>query len=377
MNFEFSQEALEIGEEARKTLARHDALAGARRVLDGETGHDEALWRLVGELGWSAACLPEQYGGSGLSGEVLCMLAYELGRANASVPFASSVYFASLALTLHGSEAQRARWLPKLGSGECIGTLASVAGFASTDPFVMPRDMKVEGGRLAGERWPVPDGDCAHLAIVLASDEHGAPGLYAVELDQAGSVQRERLPTIDPTRGYARLRFDGARAERLGDAPFAQDDLATLWRRASVPLAFEALGGAQAALDMSVDYAKLRYAFGRPIGSFQAIKHKLANLYIGVELARSNAYYAAWALMSDASRLALAVASAQLAATEAFYECAKENIQVHGGFGVTWEANCHLYLRRARALSATGGSASFWKEQIVGALEARPDLVME
>jgi acyl-CoA dehydrogenase len=376
MNFEFSQEALDIGEEVRRTLTRHDALAGARCVLDGKGQYDEALWRLIGELGWSAACLPEEYGGSGLSGEVLCMLAYELGRANAAVPFASSVYFASLALMLHGSAHQRARWLPALGSGECIGTFACALGFASTDPFAMPGGAKVVAGRLTGERWPVADGGYASIAIVLANDEHGSSGLYAVALDQPG-VQRERLQTIDPTRDYARLRFDQAQAERLGDAPFTRDDLRSLWNRASVPLAFEALGGAQACLDMSVDYAKLRYAFGRPIGSFQAIKHKLANLYIAVELARSNAYYAAWALASDASRLALAVASAQLAATDAFYQCAKETIQVHGGFGVTWEANCHLYLRRARALSAAGGSSSFWKEQIVCALEARPDFVME
>lgn len=376
MNFEFSQEALEIGEEARRTLARHDALAGARQVLDGAQPHDETLWRLMGELGWTAACLPEAHGGSGLSGEVLCMLAYELGRANAAIPFASSVYLTALALSLHGSKAQKDRWLGRLGCAEAIGTLAVAEGRGASAPLGTAGKAVVKDGCLTGEKWPVPDGSLADVAIVAACNEHGAVGLYLVDLGQHG-VQRERLASIDPTRDYACLRFEGVSVEPLGTLAPDQNALRDLWQRACVPLAFEALGGAQASLDMAVDYAKLRYAFGRPIGSFQAIKHKLANLYIGVELARSNAYYAAWALTSDPSRLALAVASAQASATEAFYQCATENIQVHGGFGVTWEANCHLYLRRSRALSAWCGSASFWKEQIVGALEQRPDLVME
>ena len=145
--------------------------------------------------------------------------------------------------------------------------------------------------------------------------------------------------------------------------------------RASVPLAFELLGGAQACLDMAVEYAKQRYAFGRPIGSFQAIKHKLADMYIAVELARSNAYFAAWALAGDPAKLTVAAASAQVCASNAFQLCAKENIQVHGGFGVTWEADCHLYLRRAKTLAALTGPSSDWKEHIVSELVRRPDLI--
>jgi acyl-CoA dehydrogenase len=374
MNFDFSEEALAIGEEAKRTLVRHDSLRGARRVLDGLCPYDEPLWRLVAELGWTAVSLPEAYEGSDLSDEVLCMLAYELGRANAAIPFSSSVYFATMAIRIHGSVEQKQRLLPALGAGKAIGAFALAEGFEAT--CTGPFSVKVNGALMSGTKWPVMDGTHADFAIVAATDgsDDGTCGLYLVDLNAPG-VERQRLVTLDPTRDHARIRFDGAHAERLGSMRMSVEDMRTLIARAGVPLAFELLGGAQACLDMAVEYAKQRYAFGRPIGSFQAIKHKLADMYIAVELARSNAYFAAWALAGDPLKLTIAAASAQVCASTAFQLCAKENIQVHGGFGVTWEADCHLYLRRAKMLAALTGPSSDWKEHIVSELVRHPDLI--
>lgn len=375
MNFDFSEEALAIGEEAKRALARHGSLGGARQVLDGKSHYDEALWRLVVQLGWPAAAIPEEYGGLGLSPEVLCVLAYELGRANAAIPFSSSVYFVTSAILAYGTPEQKQRLLPALAQGDKIGTFCSAEGFDATATGLAVTE--VVAGRLSGTKWPVADGTYADFAVVVARDDQSANhgcSLFIVDLD-AGEVEREMLVTLDPTRNYARIRFTQAHAERLGSAAPSRDDLDALLSRASVPISFEQVGGAQACLDMAVDYAKLRYAFGRPIGSFQAIKHKLADMYIAVELARSNAYFAAWALAESPLDLALAAATARVCASNAFHLCAKENIQVHGGFGVTWEADCHLYLRRSKGLAALVGGSAYWKEQIVSELIRRPDLI--
>jgi acyl-CoA dehydrogenase len=374
MNFDFSEEAIAIGEEAKRTLARHGSLGGARRVLDSQSLYDESLWHLVAELGWLGVSIPEEYGGSGLSDEVLCTLAYELGRGNAAIPFSSSMYLAITAITTFGSPDQKQGLLPGLATGKAIATFGIAEGFAAnpTGAFAC----KVEGGFLNGTKWPVPDGTFCDFAIVVARDgeDTDACALYIVDLNAVG-VRRERLTTLDPTRDYARIQFENAPAERLGSTPLTPEDLRALLSRACVPVSFELLGGAQACLDMAVEYAKLRYAFGRPIGSFQAVKHKLADMYIAVELARSNAYFASWTLSGDVSKLAVAAAAAQVCTSSAFELCAKENIQVHGGFGVTWEADCHLYLRRSKALASLFGSSGYWKEQIVSELVRRPDLI--
>lgn len=374
MNFDFSEEALAVGDEAKRILARHDSLGGARRVLDGQSLYDESLWRLVVELGWPAASIPEDCGGSGLSDEVICMLAYELGRANAAIPFSSSTYFATGAILAYGSPEQKQRLLPLLATGEAIGTFSLAEGFDATPTG--PCACEVVAGRLSGVKWPVPDGACANFVVVAARDGvvKDTTSLYIVQLDLP-EVERECLTTLDPTRNYARIRFNNAHAERLGSVAIERRDLHNLLARASVPLAFEMLGGAQACLDAAVEFAKQRYAFGRPIGSFQAIKHKLADMYIAVELARANAYFAAWALTGDSTKMPLAAAIAQVSASSAFDLCARENIQTHGGFGVTWEASCHLYLRRSKALSALAGASSYWKEEIVSELVKQPDLI--
>ena len=242
---------------------------------------------------------------------------------------------------------------------------------------------RATGGQLTGVKVPVADGDVADLAVVLARTadrgrggrvgaEHGddAAALFLVDLHAPG-VARTAVATIDPTRSHARIEFEGAAAELLG-APGEGWALAErILDRAAVLFAFEQVGGAQAALDMAREYALGRFAFGRPIASFQAIKHKLVDVYVALELARSNAYYAAWALSTDSPELPVAAAAARVSATEAFFLAAKENIQTHGGMGFTWEFDCHMYYRRAKLLALALGSARTWKDRLIARLEAR------
>jgi hypothetical protein len=216
---------------------------------------------------------------------------------------------------------------------------------------------------------PVTDGDVADLAVVLAK-ENGRPGLFLVDLKGAG-VARETLKTLDPTRGVARLTFTGASAQRLGAAGEGMALTEQIMDRAAVLLAFEQVGGADRSLEMAKAYALERYAFGRVIASYQAIKHKLADVYVKNELARSNAYYGAWALNSGAAELPIAASAARVAASEAFWFASKENIQTHGGMGFTWDVDCHLYYRRSRQLSLVAGAPKVWKERLVAHLERR------
>ena len=225
---------------------------------------------------------------------------------------------------------------------------------------------------LSGTKLPVPDGCIADFAIVSARIGAGGDsiGLFIVELDAPG-VQRETLQSIDPSRPQARIVFDNAAAVPLGTAGQSAAALRRVLDRAAVLVAFEQIGGADAALAMATDYAKLRHAFGRPIGSFQAIKHKLADMYTRNELARSNAYYAAWALDSSDADLPLAAAAARVAASEAYEYAAKENIQTHGGIGATWEADMHLHYRRSRLLMLMLDSPPQWRQRLVAQLERR------
>ena len=207
------------------------------------------------------------------------------------------------------------------------------------------------------------DGDVADLIVVLAKD-----GLYLVEKGEG--VSAEVLTTLDPTRSAAKLTFSGAPAERLGD----EDGIAAMqavFDRAAILLAFEQVGGADKCLEMAKAYALDRQAFGRVIGGYQAIKHKLADIYVKNEIARSNAYYGAWALNTDAGELPLAAATARVAASEAFWFASKENIQTHGGIGFTWEADPQLYYRRSRQLSLVAGAPATWRERLVSQLEMK------
>lgn len=366
MNFDFSDELKQLQTEARRFLGEHCASREVRRVLDGEEPYARALWREMAKLGWLGAAIPEEFGGAGLGHEALCVLAEEIGRAVAPVPFSSSICLAAQAIMLGGSEVQKRAWLPRVARGEAIGTLAWAEGAGNPDPRAIRA--RVGGGRLNGSKWPVPDGGIADFAIVAARDERDEVVLVLADL-RNGNVQRTDLQTVDPTRNHARIDFARAQVELLSLDGWAL--LREVLDRAAVLMSFEQIGGAAAALATATEYAKQRYAFGRPIGSFQAIKHKLADVYIANELARSNAYYGAWALSRGAPELPLAATAARVSATDAFWLAAKENIQTHGGMGFTWAADCHLFYRRAKLYSLALGSAAYWKDRLVGELERR------
>jgi alkylation response protein AidB-like acyl-CoA dehydrogenase len=367
MNFDFSADQKSLREQARKFLGEHASSTRVRRILEGVAPYDADLWRGMGEMGWMGTAVPEPYGGAGFGYLELCVLAEELGRSLAPTPFASTIYLAAEALLLAGSDAQKKRWLPRITQGEAIGCLALAEGPQVATPANLAT--RADGARMRGTKVPVMDGDVADFAVVLASEGAGRAGLFLVELGGPG-VGRTGVATVDPTRSHARIVFDGAAAEPLGAPGQGWPLVERLLDRAAVLVAFEQLGGAQAALDMAREYALGRFAFGRQIASFQAIKHKLADMYVGIELARSNAYYGAWALSKDAPELGVAAAAARVAASEAYYQAAKENIQVHGGMGFTWEFDCHLHYRRAKLTGLMLGSARRWKDLLVTRLEA-------
>jgi alkylation response protein AidB-like acyl-CoA dehydrogenase len=368
MDFDFSDDQKFLKTEARKFLEGRCGVAVVRGVLDDPAiSYDSGLWKAVGEQGWLGAAIPEADGGLGLGRIELCAIAEELGRALAPIPFASTVYFTAEALMLAGSPAQKAAWLPKIAAGEVIGCFATVER-----PGVLTEGQvqaRVESGKLNGVKLPVTDGDIASLGVVLAKDGVRS-SLFLVDLDSPG-VARETLRTLDPTRGAAKITFTGAAAERLGESGEGVALTEQVLDRAAVYLAFEQVGGADRALEMAKDYALHRYAFGRPIGSYQAIKHKLADIYIKNELARSNAYFGAWALESGSAELPVAAAAARVAGCEAMWFAAKENLQTHGGMGYTWEVDCHLFYRRAQQLGLVAGGAKAWKERLVSQLERR------
>jgi len=367
MNFDFSDDLKLLREQARKFLSERAPLKSVRKILEGAAPYDAELWRAVADMGWLGAALPESYGGAGLGYEGLCVLAEEMGHALAPIPFSSSIYLASEAILAAGSETQKRAYLPKLATGERIGTLAFAEGAGNPDAARV--EARVANGKLNGAKLPVADGEIADFAVVVA-DGSGEPSLYLADLADPG-VTKTSLKSLDPTRNQAKLVFKDVPVEPLGPAGQASDLIRTLLNRAAVLMAFEQVGGAQACLEMARTYATERYAFGRPIGSFQAIKHKLADVYVATELARSNSYYGAWALSSGAAELPIAAAAARVSAIDAFHLASKENIQTHGGMGFTWEADCHLYYRRAKLLATAIGTAPYWKNRLISELERR------
>jgi len=368
MNFDFSEDQKFLRDEARKFLTAECPSTVVRQVLDNaDVSHDAKLWKKIGEMGWLGAAIPEEHGGLGLGMLELCVIAEELGRVLAPVPFTSTAFLLAEAVKLAGSDAQKEAVLPKIAAGEVIGALALSEGPGEPDPAKLTT--RFEGGKLSGKKIPVTDGDIATHAVVLAGEGSGA-SLVLVDLTGEG-VTRTTVKTLDPTRSHAEIVFDGAEAERIGSAGEGADLLAKLMDRAAVLIAFEQLGGATRCQEMATDYAKERYAFGRPIGGNQAIKHKLADMYVKNEVARSNCYYGAWALSTDAVELPEAAAASRVAASEAFWFASKENIQTHGGMGFTWEVDCHLFYRRAKLLAVQIGGPKVWKEKLVRALEMK------
>jgi alkylation response protein AidB-like acyl-CoA dehydrogenase len=367
MNFEFSEDQNMLRDQAQRFLAENCPPMVVRKVLESDAEYDPDLWNKIVEMGWTATTVPEELGGLGLGYLELCVIAEELGRVCAPVPFSSSIYLAAEAISLAGDRRQKEYWLPKLAAGEAVGTFAMAEAAGPGTPGSLATAGSAD--KLSGTKLPVPDGGIADVAVVLARHDGGdGAALYLVATDQSG-VSTEPVRTLDPTRGHARLTLKGADAEPLGKPGEGWAVTQKLLDRAAVLFAWEQVGGAQAALEQAREYALGRYAFGRPIASYQAIKHKLATMYVKNTLARSNCYYGAWALDAGAAELPLAAATARVSATQAYYFASKENIQTHGGMGYTWEFDCQFYYRRAKLLSVAIGSERDWQNRLITAVE--------
>src|SRR5690554_213876 len=364
MNFDFSEEQEALRDQARRFLA--DGPEWAREALGEQADFHADAWRYLTELGWVAAAVPEEHGGLGLGPLELCVLAEEMGRSLAPLPFSSSVLQATEALKLGGGKVAE-QWLPQLAAGEIIGTLAFSEGTPGT--WMSRPRAKVVDGRLSGQKTPIADGLVAGLAIVSAvSDEDGDGfGWWLVQLNSP-EVKRDEVATVDCVRKHAAITFDGALVERLGKPGEGEVLAEKLLDMVAVFTAFEQLGGAEAAMAMALDYVNTREAFGRVVGGYQAVKHKLADMYVKIELARSHAYFGAWALDNGAQELAKAAAGARLAALDAYGFSAEESIELHGGIGFTWESNCQLFYRRARLLASHLGGRVHWSQRLVKSL---------
>jgi alkylation response protein AidB-like acyl-CoA dehydrogenase len=367
VNFDFSDDQKLLQDQTARFLGERCGSDVVRSVLEGRAPYAESVWQGLADMGLLGTAIPEQHGGTGAGYLELCLVAQELGRALAPVPFGSTVYLAAEALLRYGSEAQQAQWLPRIATGEVKAALAVVETRERTTPARIAT--RYAGGALGGSKRVVPDGGVADLLVVLARGEAGL-GLFLVDV-AAAQPKRENVASVDPSRNTARVEFDGTAAEPLGAGGDGWAQLDALYDRAAVLYAFEQLGGAQRALDMAVGYARERFAFGRAIGSFQAIKHLLADMYVTAKLAESNCYFAAWALSTGSADLPLAAATARVAATQAFQQCSKDNIQVHGGMGFTWEFDCHLLYRRSNFLTLELGGLSVWEGRLVEGLKSQ------
>jgi alkylation response protein AidB-like acyl-CoA dehydrogenase len=372
MRFAFTEEQDELRATARAFLAERSSSERVRAAVESETGFDAETWkRIGGELGWTAVAIPEEHGGLGLGAVELCALLEPMGEALLCAPFFASVCLGAQAILEAGSAAQKDEWLPAIAAGERIATLA-FAGPDGTEPAI---EARANGGDslLSGTAAQVIDGTSADVLVVVAREAAGgALALFVVPGDAAG-LERRALPTLDRTRRLASLALRDVRvpaSARLGgpDARCA-DALERTLDRARIALAAEQVGGAQRCLDLAVAYAKERVQFGRPIGSFQAIKHRLAELMVRVETARSAAWWASGvAALGDPAETARVASLAKAWSSEAFFHCAAECLQVHGGVGFTAEYDVHLYLKRARAGEGFLGDPAWHRERIAAAL---------
>jgi len=364
MNFAFSEEQDALREAVRRFLADKSPEAEVRRLMATTEGYDPAVWKQMAEqLGLQALAIPEEYGGAGFGFVELVVVLEEMGASLLCAPFLSSAVLAAHALVTSDDDEAKARWLPGIASGETIGTLAVTedSGRWDLDAVGLAARRAPGGGwTLEGHKSFVLDGCVATLVLVVARTSDGL-GLFAVEGDAPG-LSRTALPTMDQTRKQARLELSGTPAEPVGTPGQAAAGITKTLQLAAAALAAEQVGGAQRCLDSSVEYAKTRIQFGRPIGSFQAIKHKCADLLCEVESARSAAYYAGFAASEDSEELPLAASLAKSYCSEAYFHAAAENIQIHGGIGFTWEHPAHLYFKRAKSSELLFGDPAYHRE---------------
>ncbi len=364
MRFAFSEDQEELRRGARRFLATSSSSERVRAAMATERGWDDDVWkRIATELGWTALAISEAHGGMGFGWVEIAAVMEEAGRALLCAPLLSSVCLASSAIEIGGSDEMKRALLPSLADGSATATL------------VMSDDVRVrtDGDALVvdGEARHVLDGHTATWLLVAA--RAGDDDAIAVVSGDALGVSRRATPTMDATRRQATIRFDGARANPLGASSVSKHAIAVAMDRARVALAAEQVGAAERCLEMAVDYAKTRQQFGRAIGSFQAIKHKLADVFVRVESARSAAYYAAWVAAHRPDELPAAAAMAKAYCSEAFFHAASESIQVHGGIGFTWEHDAHLYFKRARASEAMFGDPAAMRERIAASVVFAPE----
>ena len=373
MNLDFSDDQKFLQDEAKKFFDKEGGLTNARAVMDSALEGDKDLWKKIVELGWTGIRIPEAYEGLGLGHLELCVIAEELGRSLAPVPFSPSVYFFTEALIKFGSEEIKSELLPKLVTGDIIGTYGIAEDMHQATASNLT--VSVASEKINGVKIAVPDAGMASQMIVVAKSKTGID-LRLVDLnDESITVTQQK--NLDTSRAFYKVEFKNAPSRLIGESGEGWVYIQHLLDQAAVLFAFEQVGGSQAALDMAKAYSMERFAFGRQIGSYQAIKHKLADMYIAVTLAKSNCYYGAWALSSESAELPLAAATARVSATKAFQLCSKENIQTHGGNGFTWEYDCHLFYKRSKVLSVLLGSEATWKEKLVTNLEKTNTLAKE
>jgi len=350
VQFGFSQEQDELRRTVRAFLDQKSPETEVRRLMETDEGYDPAVWRQMGEqLGLQGLAIPEELGGSGYSFRELAIVLEEMGRVLLAAPFFSSAVLAASALLHSGDDAAQKELLPAVASGATIATVAVAedSGRWDVDSVELAARRDGDGFALSGTKSFVVDGLIADLILVVARTAQG-PSLFSVDGASPG-LARTSLFAMDQTRKLARLEFSDTPARLVGAGGAAAPMLERTLQLAAVGLAHEQLGGAQRCLEMATQYAKDRIQFGRPIGSFQAVKHKCADMLVAVELARSAAYYAAWCAATLDGDLPVAAAMAKSYCSEAYFSVAAENIQVHGGIGFTWEHPAHLYFKRAKS----------------------------
>ena len=370
MNFDFSEEQEEFRGTLRRFFQERAPLSETFRLIESPEGFDADLWKQMGEeLGLQGVHLPERCGGQGFGFLELGIVCEELGRALVCTPFFSSVCLAAGAILNAGSEDEQERWLPELASGATIGTLAVLDSGEHWEPGAVSLELAEDGDawKLTGRKRLVTDGAAAGLIVVAARlpGSQGDEGLsLAVVRGDAEGLTVTPREALDATRRLADIQLDGVRAELLGPAGGSAPALRKTLDQARVCLALEAAGGAQHCLDSSVEYAKQRIQFARPIGSFQAIKHTCAEILLEVESARSAAYWASWVASEDTDELELAASVAKSFCDEAYARASEDDVHIHGGIGVTWEADSHLFYKRARGNRVLLGEPSWQRERI-------------
>ncbi|MEE8165393.1 MAG: acyl-CoA dehydrogenase family protein [Myxococcota bacterium] len=368
MLFEFSDEHGELRRTVRNFLEKDSDEKRVRELMASEQGYDPASWsRMAEELGIVGLIVSERHGGAGFGMVELAIVAEEMGRVLLCAPYLSSAVLATSALELAADEAAQNEILPKLASGEATGTLAFSEVASPWDLSAIAMAAESNGGafQLSGEKTYVLDGTVAS-EIIVAARADGELALFRVAGDASGLI-REALPPLDPTRKLAVLRFERTPAMRISSGDVTRG-LERALERAIVALAAEQLGGAQRVLDTATDYAKTRFQFGRPIGSFQVIKHQCADMLVEVEFARSAVYNAAFASEEDPKSASIAAWMTKSYCSEAYLDAANRNIQIHGGMGFTWEHSAHLFFKRAKASEVLFGSPSFYRERMATSL---------